>query len=158
MLLLLIMVILAGLSIGIAGASWKTIVQRSKEVELLWKGQQIQAAIQAYYENSRENGTTSSLKMFPKKLDDLIKDERSPILCRYLRQVYPDPMTGGDWELIHAANGGIAGVRSTSEKKPFQPFPSGSDSKTTVWQPSYRDWIFMFDPKHNKEKPTTDNN
>jgi len=56
LLMVLITVALMGLMAGIAGSSWQTIVQRAKEADLLWKGNQIRQAIGSYYEASQVGG------------------------------------------------------------------------------------------------------
>ena len=43
----LMAVTILGLMSGIAGSSWKTIVQRGKEQELLWRGNQYRLAIES---------------------------------------------------------------------------------------------------------------
>ncbi len=56
LLMLLVVVTLVGLLTGIAGSSWQTIVQRSKEEDLLWKGGQIRKAIGHYYDAVQKTG------------------------------------------------------------------------------------------------------
>ena len=48
LLLLLVMVVVVGLAAGMAGQSWRSTVQRAREAELLWRGQQYQKAITSY--------------------------------------------------------------------------------------------------------------
>ncbi len=69
LLMVLVAVSLFGLMAGIAGSSWKTIVQRSREADLLFKGNQIREAIGTYYtvflmQGILENNILSSWKIF----------------------------------------------------------------------------------------------
>ena len=69
--------------------------QRQKEEELIFRGQQYRRAIQLYV---RKFGR------YPASLDDL-EDTND---LRFIRQLYPDPMTPeGEWRLIHIAPGGV---------------------------------------------------
>ncbi len=142
LLMVLITVALMGLMAGIAGSSWQTIVQRAKEADLLWKGNQIRQAIGSYYEASQVGGAAP--KVFPAELDFLIKDPRFLETRRHLRHVYPDPMTGDEWEIIKDPTGRIMGVRSGSAKKPFQQDDFTEENKNFAGQQSYRDWSFVY--------------
>ena len=69
--------------------------QRQKEEDLIFRGQQYRRAIQLYV---RKFGR------YPASLDDL-EDTND---LRFIRQLYPDPMTPeGEWRLIHIAAGGV---------------------------------------------------
>ena len=142
LLMVLVSVTLLGLMAGIAGSSLQTIMQRAKEVDLLWKGNQIRQAIGSYYNTSSAQGTAP--KSFPSKLDSLIKDPRSLETRRYLRRLYLDPMTGEDWELIKDPSGRILGVRSGSDKEPFKQDSFIEENKSFAGQESYRDWQFVY--------------
>jgi type II secretory pathway pseudopilin PulG len=144
LLLLLVIVAIMGLATAIAGSSWKTTTQRAKEDDLLWKGGQIRAAIGRYYETAQSGATT--VKKYPASLDDLLLDSRFLETVRYLRKVYPDPMTGGRWALIAAPDGGIMGVRSTATQKPFKQSNFSKRNKNFVGKQSYREWEFIYLP------------
>lgn len=144
LLFLLVAVTILGLSAGIAGSTWTSIVQRSKEADLLWKGNQIREAIGSYYETP---GTPGTPLRYPQSVDDLLKDNRSLKARRHLRQPYLDPMTGEDWEWIKAPEGGFKGVRSTSRKTPFKKDGFREENKTFVGMYQYRDWEFIYQPK-----------
>ena len=143
LLFLLFLVALTGLMIGIAGSSWKTLVQRAKEEDLLWKGSRIRAAIGAYYETGRSGKT---LKQYPGSLQDLLLDPRYLEPSRYLRKLYPDPMTGLPWETIRAPGGGIMGVRSGSGKRQFKQTGFTEANKAFLGKQSYREWEFVYLP------------
>lgn len=111
-------------------------VQAGKETELIFRGLAYQNAIQRYH---RFGGT------FPRNLDDLLKDPRSPNR-RHIRALYADPMAkeGQDWLLIRATDGGIAGVASPSKREPLKKtnFPKGLEKFENAT--SYSEWVFEF--------------
>jgi len=112
----LIAVALVGLSLAVTGEVWQTTVQREKERELLFVGDEIRRAITQYYESTPGTG-----KQFPKSLDDLLRDSRYPTTRRYLRKVYLDPLTGRrEWGLVKGPGDGIMGVYSLSRKTPLK--------------------------------------
>lgn len=139
LLLLLVMVVVMGLAAGMAGQSWRSTLQREREAELLWRGQQYQQALSSYY--AVRHGAQ---QMLPTRLEDLLRDQRFPGMVRHLRRLYKDPMTGGDWELVKDPAERIIGVRSTSDLEPFRKagFPEGLDS--LAGKDAYNQWEFAF--------------
>src|SRR5262245_46462733 len=112
----LIAVALVGVSLAVTGEVWQTAVQRERERELLFVGDEIRRAITQYYESTPGTG-----KQFPKSLDDLVRDNRYPTTHRYLRKVYLDPMTGKrEWGFVKGPGDGIMGVYSLSRKTPLK--------------------------------------
>lgn len=113
-------------------------VQAGKESELIFRGLAYQKAIKSYHQSG---GT------FPRTLEDLLKDPRSPNR-RHIRALYPDPMAkdGQPWLLIRSADGGIAGVVSKSKQEPFKKsnFPKGLEKFENT--ASYSEWIFEYAP------------
>ena len=67
--------------------AWRTIAQREKEAELIFRGEQYARAINLY---QRRYGNAS-----PPNLDVLVNE-------RFLRKKYKDPITGGDFQVITA--------------------------------------------------------
>ena len=141
LLTVLVMVVLLGLLMGMAGSSWKDLMQRAREEELLWRGDQYRHAIEKFA-SARYGG--GGLQTYPASLEDLLRDPRSPEVRRYLRHLYPDPMTGEDWDLIKDPGGRIMGVRSRSQLKPFRQsgFPTGDES--FEGREKYSDWEFVY--------------
>lgn len=136
---LLILIALLGLQLGVAGSVWKTSVRRDKEAELLFVGSQFRAAIQSYYLLS------PGQKRYPRSLEEMLLDSRFPETVRHLRRIYRDPVMGGtEWGLIPAPDGGIMGIHSLSQEKPFKTgnFPRGYEDFTD--KQSYREWIFSY--------------
>lgn len=104
---LLLAVALIGVGLVAASEVWTTVARRQKLEQLEFVGQQFVQAIGSFYES-----TPGPVKRYPKTLTDLVEDRRSPVVRRHLRQVYLNPFSGrADWEVIVAADGGVAGVR-----------------------------------------------
>jgi type II secretory pathway pseudopilin PulG len=139
---LMIVVAVGGAVLASIGELTSHAMQRDKEAELLFVGQQYREAIAAYYERS-----PGGAKRYPGKLEDMLQDTRYPTAQRYLRRPYPDPITGkADWGLVQAPDGGIMGVYSLSEEPPiksgafFKRDESFSDARR------YADWKFFYLP------------
>jgi type II secretory pathway pseudopilin PulG len=147
---LLVLFFIASIAAGLAavGELWATSRQQEREIELLFAGNAIRQAIAAYY-----LATPGPLKQYPPSLEALLKDPRYPN-ARYLRQLYPDPMTGStEWALIKAPQGGIMGVASASERAPLK--RAGFRDPNRVFEDQamllkdklrYRDWEFIYVP------------
>ncbi len=134
---LFVVAIIAG-GLALVGEVWQTSGMRAKEEELLFTGNQYRRAIQRY--------VLSGMGQYPPTLDDLIKDPRRPTTERYLRRIYPDPMTGKEWGIMKAPSGGIQGVYSLSEEKPFK--VSGFKLRDRAFEGAqkYSDWKFVYTP------------
>lgn len=141
LLMVLVFVVVIGLSAGIAGQSWRSLGQRAREAELLWRGEQYRQAIGSYL-----LGRQGPRHSYPASLEVLIKDPRYPQPVRHLRRLYNDPMTGGEWDTIKAPDGGIAGVRSTSSLKPFRQAGFPKEQESFQGKSSYREWEFVYVP------------
>jgi type II secretory pathway pseudopilin PulG len=137
---ILIAVALVGLSLAMTGEAWQTTVQRERERELLFAGDEIRRAITQYYESTPGTG-----KQFPKSLDDLVRDSRYPTTRRYLRKVYPDPMTGQrEWGLVKGPGDGIMGVYSLSRKTPLKRANFPPQYTAFEKAESYAAWLFAY--------------
>lgn len=141
LLLVLLAVVVLGLGVGMAGSTWSSVVQRSKEQELFWRGDQVRKAIESFY-NVKHGGAPGLL---PSSLEDLVKDPRSLQAKRHLRKVYLDPMTGREFELIKEGQR-IKGVKSSSTKKPFRQEGFPEEYSTFEGATSYDKWEFVFVP------------
>lgn len=147
--LVLVMMAILGLSAGVAGTSWSTLVRRAREADLLWKGAQIRSAIGSYYRSSHGQGAPN---IYPSKLEYLLKDPRFLQTKRHLRRLYPDPMTGEDWVLIKDQGGRIKGVRSAYEEEPFKQGNFSEENKDFEGRMLYSEWEFVYTPKTTKKK------
>jgi len=122
-----LLVAVAVMAAGLAaiGEVASTAAKREKEAELLFVGDQFARAIAEY------SASSPGAPQYPQKLEELLADKRYPNLRRYLRRVYPDPMTGrADWGLVRGPGGGIVGVHSQSMERPLKTanFPRGYES------------------------------
>ena len=140
----LIGVAILGAVLAATADVWHTTIQREREKELLFIGNEFRTALASYY---TPTGPTC-FKVpgrYPKRLEDLLLDDRSPGICRHLRRIYVDPMTGkAEWGLVKLADGQITGVYSLSVDEPikkagFRARDAAFENKTR-----YSDWIFVF--------------
>jgi type II secretory pathway pseudopilin PulG len=130
------------MSAGLAliGEVWHTSNVREKEAELLQVGNEYRRAIERYYLSGPQ-------RQYPKNLSDLIKDPRMPGTVRYLRRLYPDPITGRDeWGLVKSADGGLAGVYSLSENPPLKVSGFALRDAAFEGKNKYSEWQFAFAP------------
>jgi type II secretory pathway pseudopilin PulG len=144
---ILFVVAIMGLGLALTGEVWHTVALREKEAELLHVGNHYRKAIERYY--------LSGPRQYPRSLGDLLKDPRKPGTERYLRRLYPDPVTGSDeWGIVKAPDGGIMGVHSRSEDKPLKvagfrpPAQQGFESAK-----QYSDWKFVYTPPAQAAAP-----
>jgi type II secretory pathway pseudopilin PulG len=141
----LMIVVIMGIMLGLTGQSWKTIMKREREKELLFRGLQYRRAIAARNTRSAAPGTTP--KVIPlNDLNDLLLDSSSLQKTKYLRQLYKDPMTGKEWAIIRDKGGkGIIGVASTSNDAPLKnSFMEYSGLNSFVGKKKYSEWRFVF--------------
>lgn len=141
--LVLVTLVLMGVGLASAGTVWKTVMQREREEELFFRGDQIKKAIESYYYSGH-----GGANFMPRKIDDLIKDVRFLTIKRHLRKAYADPMTkDGEWEIMRDDQGRIKGVRSKSELEPFRQKGFPLEYKEFENKKRYRDWEFVFNFK-----------
>lgn len=135
-------VMIMGIMLGMIGETWSMIMRREREEELLFRGEQIMAAIKRYNDPKRGALPPGGLK----GLEVLYEgDDRLASRSRLLRKKWNDPVSGKEWNLIKDPVKGLIGVVSPSDQKPLQKanFPQrfkefeGKDKK-------YSDWKFDF--------------
>ena len=153
LILLLVMVVILGFSASMAGQTWRSTMQRAREAELLWRGQQYQQAIASYY--TVKHGPQ---QMLPAKLEHLLRDPRFPGTVRHLRKLYIDPMTGEDWELVTDPAERIIGVRSSSDLEPFRKDGFPKALERLQGKTSYSEWEFSFVPSKKEPNQKATNN
>lgn len=140
---LLFLVAVIGVAIASIGTVWHTTQQRERETQLLFVGEQFSRAIESYYRQSPGAG------QFPKALEDLLLDQRFPVVRRHLRRIYRDPMTeSAEWGLVTVGDR-IVGVYSLSEDKPIR--TAGLDRPAFAEAQTYRDWKFVFNDSQPKQ-------
>ncbi len=175
LMIVLVLVVIVGLSAGIAGSTWKTVMQRAREEQLLWVGEQYRRAIESYVshrgvtgqaggggiqsirlgQSDEEKNRAAAFLGYPNSLEDLLKDPRSLQTVRHIRRLYKDPMTGEDFELVLAPGNRIKGVRSTSKEEPFKKdgFPAEYDNFKDA--DSYQKWEFVYSTTSSATRNST---
>jgi type II secretory pathway pseudopilin PulG len=136
---LLVLVAMIGVALAAAGDLAATTGQREREAQLLWVGHQYRAAIARYWNTRRA---------YPQKLEELLGSEPdAPVAVRYLRRLYPDPMTNAvDWVLVPAPAGGIMGIASSSQRAPLKVAEFDDADLAFAEAKTYADWQFLFQP------------
>jgi type II secretory pathway pseudopilin PulG len=139
---LLLMIAVMGAVLGATAEVWHTAVQREKEKELLFVGDQFRSAIRSYYNDHSR---------YPHNLEDLLKDPQQAATRRYLRKIYRDPITGkNEWGLERRPDGQIMGVYSLSAAQPIKVAGfTGADS-SFEGADKYSKWLFMYLPRQHK--------
>lgn len=139
---LLAIIAIMGIVLGTVGEVWHMALKREKEQELLFVGDQYRRAIGLYYEHSPAPGSR-----YPAHLEDLLMDPRYPSTQRYLRKIYPDPVSGSDnWGLVKGPEGEIFGVYSPSEEEPMKKSNFSLVDRNFEGRTKYMDWVFMHTP------------
>jgi type II secretory pathway pseudopilin PulG len=87
MVALLVALAVMGVILGVVMPVWRTVVQREKEEELIFRGRQYARAIQLYQRKFAA--------AYPASIDVLVEQ-------KFLRKKFKDPMTkGGEFEIIY---------------------------------------------------------
>ena len=136
---LLIFVAVLAIAMTAVSEVWSFSAQREREAELLFVGNQYRLAITRYYSESPRGA-----RSFPRSLEDLLLDNRAQEMPhRYLRKLFPDPMTGQpDWGTVTLADGSIVGVYSQSQKTPIKIAGFSKLDQQFAEQTRYSDWVF----------------
>ena len=136
----LLLVMVMGVMLGAVGLSWKTVMQREREEELLFRGMQYKNAITRWYKPRPGQHQPTPLR----ELKDLLDDPRSLTTVRYLRRLYTDPFTGKEWNVIADPSKGISGVFSPSTEKPMKVGGFPDELSDFAGKESYADWKFIY--------------
>ncbi len=136
---LLVLVSLIGIMLAAAGQVASTAARREREAQLLWVGHEYRAAIGRYWRHRRA---------YPQTLEELLGGAAdAPVQVRYLRRLYPDPMTNAaDWVLVPAPSGGIMGVASSSKRTPLKNGNFDPVDEDFADASAYGEWQFTFTP------------
>ncbi|MDO9081250.1 MAG: type II secretion system protein [Desulfuromonadales bacterium] len=150
----LLAVVVIGLMLSLTGQTWSQVMQREREAELLFRGDQYRRAIESYYTTGH-----GGVGIYPRTVEDLLKDPRSLQTKRHLRKAYLDPFSNAEFELIAAGGdvggetvavqslGRIKGVRSTSTLPPFRQDGFPEEYENFKGAASYDKWEFTYTPK-----------
>jgi type II secretory pathway pseudopilin PulG len=132
---LLFAIAVLGITLAAVGTLWSTQARRDKEAQLLWTGEQYRIAIVRY---------RAGTGRLPMALEDLVTDNQSARPRHFIRRLYPDPMTGqADWQVVEGPNGGILGIASSSQDKPFKLANFPAQYRAFEDAQSYADWKFV---------------
>jgi type II secretory pathway pseudopilin PulG len=114
-------------------------MQREKEAELLFRGNEYREGIAAYHKLEGR---------YPRKLEDLLENKGFSMPVRHLRRLYRDPMTGeADWVVMQAPDGsGVMGVHSRSERAPIKTGNFLPENGAFEAAERYSDWKFVHSP------------
>ena len=137
----MVLVVIMGIMLAAAGETMYMTMQREREEELLFRGGQIQDAIEKWNKPKAGRHLATPLR----DLEALIKDPREMANVRHLRRLYKDPMTPeGEWQTITDPVKGIVGVASTSGKAPIKQGNFPEKWKTFEGKTKYSDWQFVY--------------
>ena len=137
---LLAAIVILGISMGAAGKYWSFVMQREKEEELLFRGEQYRLAIERY------SHALPGRNAYPPSIEELLKDSRTPTAKRHLRQAYKDPITGEDFEVYKDITKGnrITGVYSKSDKEPLKKTGFPEQFQDFENKTAYKEWKFVY--------------
>lgn len=135
---------MALLALATEGVVWILSQQamREREAELLRRGQAYLNAIASFHAAS-----PGSVRAFPRELADLLEDKRFVGVRRHLREPYPDPVTGGEWQPVRGPEGEIRGVHSASILAPIRSAPVTLGTLQLPAAQRYADWKFVHVPQ-----------
>lgn len=141
--MVLLSIVVIGISLAAVGRYSSFANKRDKEEELLFRGDQYVMAIDTYFRSAH-----GGANIYPKRLEDLIKDPMGLKAKRYLRKLYVDPMTSkADWVLIlEEKSGRIKGVKSRSNEAPLKTEGFPERYKDFSGKGSYSEWAFVHVP------------
>jgi hypothetical protein len=105
-------VVIMGVALSAVAQEWSVAVKRDLEAELLFRGNRIKLAIEAYAADYEVN-KAGRPNRYPMSLVQLTQQPK-----RYLPVVYKDPITGLDFELIKVG-AEVRGVKSRSLGAPM---------------------------------------
>lgn len=131
-------VVIIGIMGGAASQSWRTVMEREREEELLFRGMQYRNAIISWYAPRLPKPPRPPLK----ELKDLLQDPTSLEKDRLLRRLYTDPITGKEFTPIPGPAGGVIGVKSTSQAPPIKRGNFPEELKNLADKNSYSEWEF----------------
>ena len=135
---LAVIIAITGIVLATVARVHSTITKRDMEEELLFRGDEIKDAIDAYF----KIGNT-----YPGNFEELLKDPRGVNPKRHLRKIYKDPITNGEWELIKdKAERIIIGVKSKSEKEPLKKDNFPEEYNAFAGKTKYSEWEFISKP------------
>jgi len=110
------------------GELWVVQVQRSKELDLAFRGQSIVAALESY-----RAASPAATPCAPLNWEELLQDQRSTVTLRHLRRPYADPFApNGEWEWVKDTQGRMLGVKSRPLAAPIVTAPPAAGKTAAI--------------------------
>ena len=127
------------------GELWTVQAQRSKELDLAFRGEAVVAAL-ASYRAASPAGTPCA----PQGWEDLLQDQRSTVTLRHLRKPYANPFAAnGEWEWVKDTQGRMLGVKSRPPASPIVTAPPAA-GKAAVTADASGARVFQIGPATGK--------
>lgn len=162
--LALTVVIIMGIMLGMIGRSWKTIMQRELEEEMIFRGDQVAELVYQgmLCKNAANQQDPVNPSLWPVNspkgtvLDDLVigKEERcangTTRKFRLRATAALDPLTNKPWRIVTPVGDltHFKGVANDSRKEPFRKsFKGIYDSNLLDDKQAYSDWLFTWELK-----------
>jgi type II secretory pathway pseudopilin PulG len=136
---LMILVAISGIALAGVGIVWHQEMQREREKELLLVGDEYRKAIGSYFES-----TPGPVKQFPKKLEELLLDNRFPFIKRHIRKLYQDPFLPNEPWGLQLQGEQIVGVYSQSELEPIKIVGFAPEYSNFGGARHYNEWKFIY--------------
>ena len=145
----LFLVLLMSLGLALASQPIATAIQREREAELLFVGQQYRLAIASYYRSAPDG-----IAVLPSTLEELVLDKRFVAPKRHLRKLYADPMTDSmQWGLVRNPQNQLTGVYSLAAGEPLGMQQGRALGIVNDAAGSYADWKFLYVPNEAAALP-----
>lgn len=122
---------------------------QQQEAELLFRGEQIRAAIASYRGGDALQDGGHKAKghgCFPVSFAQLLEDKRGASPRYHLRQYYADPLTQQTWGMLYDEKQRWIGVHSLGRGKPRRKTGFKADEEKFSQASSYADWTFTVTP------------
>lgn len=138
---------LSSAGVAVVTESWTLAARRERERELVFRGEQIRAAIDRY------RRAYPARSEWPRSLDDLLEDRRQEQVHHHLRRRFSDPFApDSGWGEIREVGGGLIGVHSTASLPPLGRGPRDDDRTAPATRVS--DWRFIVTGAIEADRPT----
>ena len=130
-------------TLGLAGAVTvrlgESMQRRDAEQALLKVGERWIEALDSY-----ATTTPPGKSPLPRRLEDLLRDPRTPAVVRHLRRLPIDPVARSEaWGVVRGLDGGILGVYSLAQTQPIKIAGFETPFEDFDGKMSYQEWRFM---------------
>ena len=130
---LLITLAIVAAGVGAVADVWHTTMRREREKELLFVGHQFRQALAQF---AQRRGR------YPTALAEMLGDGTANS-ARFLRKIYPDPLTGTEeWGTVSNTGGQIVGVYSRFDGEPLKQKGFAERDNAVEGKKKYAEWIF----------------